>query len=187
MKMVMLSGALLAAILGMSVSTAAERRGSPEARQLDAVSLVSAYSAELRQQRQVRMAMAPIRSKAQLDAYLARTPASESPIAKLSPGAQKRFIRSLTFNERGITGFRYGDLEMELSATQSYRILSLFGVEDLTPTLTHARVDTHADELIMANSGTNVSQLLMADYKDFWCASRATCRYDMQAICTGNC
>lgn len=190
MKMAMLSGLLLTAMLGIPFSAAAGQPATsraPDARPIDSEALLSAFAADVRQQRDVRVAMAPIRSRAQLAQFLAHTPAADSPFSKLSPAARKRFVSSVTFNERGITGFRYGDLEMELSATDAYRILSLFGVEDMVPMLAHLRTDTAADRLIMANAGTRVTPMLRADYLNYWCASRATCLPHEEAICTSNC
>lgn len=193
MKMATLSGIVLTAMLGIPFSAAAGQAATPATplapgtHAVDGDALVSAFAADLRQQRDVRLAMAPIRSRTQLDQYLARTPAADSPFSKLSPGARKRFLAGVTFNERGITGFRYGDLEMELSATDAYRILSLFGVEDLVPMLAHLRTDTPADQLIMAKAGTRVTPTLRADYMNYWCASRATCLPQEEAICTTNC
>jgi hypothetical protein len=187
MKMSMLSGVLLATVLGMSVSTAAERTGPSGIRPADNADILTAFAVEVSQQRDVRLAMAPIRSRAELAEYTARTPSASSPLSRLSPEARERFVRSLTFNERGVTGFRYADLEAELSATEAYRVLALFGVEDLVPDLVHLRVRSSTDQLIMTNARARVTPLMMTDYMNYWCGSRATCLPHEDAICTGNC
>lgn len=90
-----------------------------------------------------------IRSAAELASYLeSRGP--NSPLDQLSPGALRRFIDSLTYNENGLTGYRTDDLQYELTATQAYRILELFGVQRITPLLRGLTIETSLDEAIMA-------------------------------------
>src|ERR1700761_46347 len=77
-----------------------------------------------------------------------------TPLDKLSPGAKQRFLNSLTFNANGITGFNYSDLERELSASDVYQVLSLFGVQHLAPMVRGARVESQTDSLIKATPMT---------------------------------
>lgn len=58
-------------------------------------------------QAQLNLAAAPIKSRADLFAYIHGVAAPLSPLSKLSPGARDRFLASLTFNENGVTGFSY--------------------------------------------------------------------------------
>jgi hypothetical protein len=96
----------------------------------------------------------PIRSAAELASYLeSREP--DSPLDHLSPAALRRFIDSLTFNENGLTGYRTDDLQSELTATQAYRILALFGVQRTTPMLRGLTIETKLDETIMATKSSD--------------------------------
>lgn len=56
-------------------------------------------------------------------------------------GSKKRFVESLRFNEKGVTSFTYSDIEAELSASQAYRLLSLFGLESAISSMHKIRVD----------------------------------------------
>lgn len=85
--------------------------------------------------RAVDMQLAPIKSVDSLNDYLANQKPGDSPLDKLSPGAKERFISSLKFNSKGLTEYRYSELETELSPTEIYQILSLFGVQSSTPLL----------------------------------------------------
>ena len=83
-------------------------------------------------------ATAPIRSRAALQHYLRVTP--NSPLFKMSDAARSRFISKLVFTPRGLGSYSYLELE-NLSITDAYRILSLFGeqrslrvIPGLTPT-----------------------------------------------------
>jgi len=185
MKMAMLSGALLAALLGMSAPAAA---GAGDAGMRPAgEDPLSALAADLEQQRDVRLAMAPVRSRAQLAEYIARTPAAASPLARLSPHARDRFVASLVFNDKGLAGFRYADLEDELTASEAYRLLALFGAEDIVPRLTRLRVETPTDRMIMDGANSRMMPLMSEDHINFNCVGRASCKYDPAYICMHSC
>lgn len=64
---------------------------------------------------------------------------TQSPLGRLSQPALRRFLASLQFNESGLTTFRYTELEAELTPTQIYQVLALFGQQHQTPKLKHAR------------------------------------------------
>ncbi|MBD5656346.1 MAG: hypothetical protein IAI50_14370, partial [Candidatus Eremiobacteraeota bacterium] len=70
-----------------------------------------------------------IKSAAALNAYLRTTAKAGSALDRLSPDARARFLASLMFNNNGLTGFATGDLRDELSTTEIYQILSLFGAQ----------------------------------------------------------
>jgi hypothetical protein len=102
----------------------------------------------LAQQKRLDLALAPIKSRAKLETYLKNTPPSRNPLDRLSSSAKKRFLKSLRFNEKGLTSFSYADLE-GLTATEIYRILSLFGVQSDTSAIKSARIKSETDALIM--------------------------------------
>ncbi|MGB8625099.1 MAG: hypothetical protein WCD03_02970 [Candidatus Cybelea sp.] len=70
-----------------------------------------------------------IRSQTQLNTNLRLTPKNASPLRYLTPDARERFLASLRFNERGVTTFRYAELQAELSARQIREVLALFGLQ----------------------------------------------------------
>ncbi|RUL70969.1 hypothetical protein [Dyella choica] len=102
------------------------------------------------QTNEIAARLAPIKSIKDLNAYIARTPAADSPLDYLSPEAKNRFISSLQFNGKGITSFSYADLEAELTPSQIYKLLSLFGMQRTVPFMKGARVVDDTDKMIMA-------------------------------------
>lgn len=135
--------------------------------------------------------MGTIRSQGDLQRYLAATAKSGSPLDALSSSGRARLLSSLTFNEKGITGFHYGDLQSELTASQTFEVLHLFGVERDVKLIPNIRVETPADHRVISalpfagDGGDGGSD--GKDYKDFWCVSRATCNPSPTSICTSNC
>ena len=73
---------------------------------------------------------APIRSPADLAAWLAgRRPEASDPLIALSPPARARFLASLRFGAQGLASFQSEDIQSELSASQAWRLLALFGLQ----------------------------------------------------------
>lgn len=103
----------------------------------------------LRSAQQLAQRTAPIHSAEQLDAYLQNLP-MQSPIEPLSTWGKERFVRSLRFNENGLTTFDYRPLVEELSASQARRLLALFGAERTLPGLPGIRVATDDDRAAMS-------------------------------------
>lgn len=135
-------------------------------------------------QENLAFALAPIKSSIDLKLYLQATPEQASPLSKLSPDSRQRFLSSLTFNEKGITGYYYGDLVNELTASEIYQILSLFGEQNSTHLLKTVHVVTETDKLIMEQP---VIMLRPVDHDNMECVKRATCGPRISYVCTGNC
>lgn len=135
-------------------------------------------------QNAIDYAVAPIKSKVDLLSYLHNKPAN-SPINKLSPQGLQHFVSSVQFNEKGVTTYDYSDLRAELSATQVYQVLALFGIQHSTSAIPGLQVLDDADRAI-ANTG-NINRMLIADYGDYKCEARATCSSALSKICTSNC
>jgi len=174
----------VALIVGLGVSSSA-LAADPSVKPGESVSLnatVDIVNRVQEHQNQVDYLMAPIKSAADLKAYLASMHGHQSPIDRLSPAAKERFLSGLRFGDTGLTSFPYAELETELSATEIYRILSLFGAQHTTSLLKNARQDTPTDHTIME---TPINSPY--DYRDFWCLARATCAKSLDYICTGNC
>jgi hypothetical protein len=138
--------------------------------------------------RELAFLLAPIKTREDLDRYLEelrQNPEARSPLHLLSPGARDRFLNSLVFTEAGLGGYYYGDLQAQLTASQIYRLLSLFGAQHTTPLLKGARIESRADQIIMGNEIAPVNE--PADYKDMECVSRATCGPRLSYICMSSC
>lgn len=75
----------------------------------------------------------PIRSQAQLDAYLKTH--VRTPIDLLSPGARERFLLSLHFGDGGLNGIDRSELADELTQNQIQDVMILFGpqIEQMAP------------------------------------------------------
>lgn len=147
--------------------------------------LTSFVDQEVRR-RELALQLAPIKSSSDLATYLRITPKAASPLNRLSPGAQRRFLKSLTFNENGLTGYEYVDLVAELPAAGIYNVLGLFGAQHTTSLLKGVRVLNKADVAIMS-SMNNSPMLRAADYEGYRCESRATCAENMHTICMSAC
>ncbi|MDT9000812.1 hypothetical protein RQP53_16160 [Paucibacter sp. APW11] len=178
---------LICVLLGLSTLAAAQNHeaahtAGPDQRTLDQIEL----------QRQ----LAPIKSAQDLTEYLNRK-LPDSPLNKLSPAARKRFIESLRFNEKGLTTFQYTDLESELSVSEIYQVLSLFGVQHYAAGIRGARISSPTDRLI-SNANFCAPYLAPAlsqatparglcDHDNYQCIGRATCESSGGRICTSNC
>lgn len=137
-------------------------------------------------QHAIAQAVAPIRSRGDLDQYLATHKTIASPLDAFSPGLRQMFLSSLTFNEKGITGFRYDVLE-SLRPTEIYKILSLFGAQGFTSQLSNVRIVTPTDSLIMSPAGDGVIGIGSDFLEGYRCASKGTCHTSTLDACTSNC
>jgi len=145
--------------------------------------------------------MAPI--KTPQDLY--RFSHLKSPLDKLTPNSKQHFIESITFNERGITGFGISELEYELTPTEIYKVLALIGYQNFTYKFQNARVETSLDSLLLANKNLvdllnknknkqtdvnkdNTSNMRMSGFLEgYRCESKGTCELDSSRACTSNC
>ena len=129
-----------------------------------------------------------IRSQGDLQQYLAATATAGSALSALSPSARDRFLSSVTFGAKGISGFRYADLQSELTVSQIYDVLSLFGVQKDVAIIPNVRVETAADKRVISafpiSPGDGGGE---TDYTNYKCVSRATCEVALNDICTSNC
>jgi len=116
-----------------------------------------------------------IRSRAELNDYLRTTAQSGSPIDCLAPSARSRFINSLVFTERGLGGFSPADLQAELTASQVFAILKLFGAEEYAPGI-DARVVTAEDRAIKSRAPGSDST--------HYCDSNGSCSPRTDWICS---
>ena len=111
----------------------------------------------------------------QLDAELMRGSA-HSPLNALSSTARDRFIRSLRFNEAGLTTFNIDPIVEELNASDARTLLSLFGVERVLPHLAGLRVESDADERVMEALARPIpGNPVLEDHPRYQCIGRANC------------
>ena len=124
--------------------------------------------------------LADIRSREDLALHLRRT-RGHSPLDALSPASRERFLDSLVFNANGLAQYRFDDLQRELTVTQAYRILRLFGAGESAPFL-HAM---HPRDAVDAGIQ---SFMRIEDHEGGKCAGPGTCEMLYpHYICTSNC
>lgn len=175
MKTKLLLTALLSAGLGLPVASGAIVSGQ----QNQLSNTTSARQSRQQADRQSRLdyLLAPIKSAADLTRYLSSHASGTSPLDSLSPAARQRFLSSLVFTDRGLASFDYQDLVKELTPTEIYRVLSLFGAQQLVGEFTHAKVRTEADRLLLAR------QPYLKCLKGWYCESHGTCAKGTPDVC----
>lgn len=142
--------------------------------------------------RNVAFELAPVKSQQTLRAYQSITPDILSPLGKLSVTTRAEFLSSLTFNEKGLTGFNYRLLEDELTPSQVHSVLALFGAQHLTSRLNGARVETAMDNMLLkpvAKIGGlgGLFDDQFGDHKGYWCFQRNNCYVNENFICMSGC
>ncbi|WP_130617441.1 hypothetical protein [Dyella amyloliquefaciens] len=148
---------------------------SAKAQNVDLVATVA-------RQHQLDFIAAPIKSSSDLQSYLTLMPKALSPIEKLSPGAKRRFLASLVFNENGLVGYDYSDITAELPASDVYRLMSLFGAQRTVHLIDGLRVEGESDKVV-----EETSDMPMADHKDFRCVGGHNCAHYTSMICMSGC
>lgn len=199
MNGILLKCFLATAMVGASVSVAGadEHRSKllepdehPQALMID----------EIRLRETVSGALAQIRSKDNLDSHLAVAHIINSPILYLSDKARTRFLESLEFSENGLASFDYRDLQRELTASQIYEVLSLFGMQKTIRSIPHLRVASDLDKAVIDAAYLPLSCNTPGPVlpgaggfcdDDHWhnyvCRSPGTCSGRNGSICTSNC
>jgi hypothetical protein len=137
-------------------------------------------------------AAAAIKSQSDLIWYVGNMP-KNSPLRMLSIQGRARFLNSLSFGSHGLASYSYADLQAELTASQIYRVLGLFGVQRSTSLIKGVLIATPDDRAIMAvpdsltPQGLGHGSQLGMDHDDHRCLSRGTCESAYTYICTSNC
>ena len=174
---------LLATVLALPCAPSIAKEMASREEDDVALDLVAPYVQDELARRDIALALAKVRSSKDLSRLDSD---SRARIDKLSPKSRARFLASLTFSDKGLSGFDYTVLVNELTATDIYRILELFGQHHITSTLHGVRVDSSTDKLIMSMSKDPLMKL-RADHADMQCVSRGTCGPLTRYICTSNC
>jgi hypothetical protein len=144
----------------------------------EAVQTLDAESRALLQ-REISNRMAKVKSEADLQSYITSTRGSRTPLDLLSPGAKQRFIDSLVFTPNGLGSFTYADIRNELTLSEAYQLLSLFGREATAASIRGIRIESEEDRMISQMS----VGIRNADYMDYWCRTTSTCTRKLEDIC----
>jgi len=110
-----------------------------------------------------------------------------SPLDALSKEGRREFLKSLKFNELGLASYRYDALERELTVSQAYLILALFGAQDEVAMLDGLEVETDLDREIKALGEVSAQCSGGGDLKGYMCSARATCAPAEKLVCRGTC
>lgn len=145
--------------------------------------------AQIAASREIALAVAPIKSARDLSAFVSSNKAPESnPLLTLTPRGRKRFFESLRFSPEGLSSFNYAVLESELTASEAYKVLALFGMQHITPRLRNLKTQSETDRLILRAFGSDSdSEVIEGDFKEYYCHGHGTCRRSADAICTSRC
>ncbi|QAU24123.1 hypothetical protein EO087_09075 [Dyella sp. M7H15-1] len=188
------ASALVVGVVIGSVSFSAYAQKNVEVSALEVDVSASQY---VMQSNEIAAKLAPVKAIDDLKACIARTPVDSSPLNYLSPAAKSRFLSSLQFNEKGVSSFSYADLEAEMTPSQIYEVLSLFGIQRTVSFMKRARVMNDTDRLIMGMpnaplgqcNGGNMPGLPLpgCDHDGYRCVGHGSCAQSMSMICTSNC
>jgi hypothetical protein len=102
-------------------------------------------------QSQIDVALAPIRSRADLRTHLQRD--LNSPLHRLPPVQRERFIGSLVFTPEGLASYSFLPLEKGLSVSEVYRVLSLFGAQSSIAAIRNLHPASEAESAMLDVSG----------------------------------
>lgn len=183
MKLHLILAAAAIALAPLSINAAS--LGTQQGPEIIDASNQPQVEAEAQRRRGIEMYFASIKSERDLSDHLATKLGRGSPLDALSAHARERFIGSLTFNGGGITGYRYDDLEAELSVSQAFQVLSLFGAQDTISKL-RLRQTTDQDVKLHALYAKGAEQV-SADHFNYYCFSHATCKFGNNFICMSGC
>lgn len=170
--------ALLAAIVGVSATLNAFAK-DPK------VEALPSNEKLLINQFEIDLALAPVKSQAELGEVLT----SFSPIEKLSSYNRESFINSITFGENGVTGFSMTELEDELTVSEIYQVLTLFGMQANISHFDKARISQPVDLLLLKHNKPVVgAQKVYSSFLEgYRCVAPESCEQTDGWACTRNC
>lgn len=126
----------------------------------------------------------PIRSMAELGAFTKAAAArGEATLDFLSEKARTKFVNSLAYSDSGLSTFNYRGIGDELSATQAYLLLKLFGVESATNSIAGLRADNELDQMILESTPTQSKRMAVTVIDNYRCEPPATCVYSFSDQC----
>ena len=110
-----------------------------------------------------------------------------TPLDKLSPNTLAEFRQSLVFTDRGLSGFKYEDIEKELFYEEAIELYKLFGFNlsaDPQKAARKAGVSATNDAKAVSDGGGRGSSDFLENY---YCHSKGTCKAQNGYACTNNC
>lgn len=108
-------------------------------------------------QAEVDRVTAIVRSKADLERYLAHTPTA--PLNRLPSQIKHGFIEHLVFTKAGLGSYSYAGLKDYLSASEIYQTLSLFGVQKSIGEIPGLQARNETEKMIASLSFENCDQM----------------------------
>lgn len=173
-----LKSTLLAVALGFGLNATAQELSAEQAS-------IDSYNHSKLSQLHIEMALAPVKNKMDLEELLSRP----SPLDKLSSYNKESFVNSVTFGENGVSGFSMIELEDELTVSEIYKVLALFGMQSGVSQFDNARVSEPVDMLLLKQDFPIVTG--QKEYKPFLegyiCVERGSCMEQAGSVCTANC
>jgi hypothetical protein len=142
----------LRAVLGgvaLALAASAGAQTAPTAQVAPALPAHPAAHDILALDHDIQTRTALLRTRAEFDAYMRANPTAANPVNLLSPEARRRFSAHTDFEFIARGGTPYlGDIEAELSISQAWRLLSLFGTQRAVIFMPDIRVESDADRLV---------------------------------------
>lgn len=118
--------------------------------------------------------------------WLSTRDAGSHAFSRLGKEARARFIASLAWNEHGLTTFSYEPLEADLSLSEAYSVLVLFGAQaTILPIVDRFKLIHKMDYALKERFAS--MECANGDRDGYHCKSRATCEKKMHHICKSNC
>jgi hypothetical protein len=135
----------------------------------DAVTRFGGLSSEVRLE--LDRESAPVKSQWALEREL--NSLQTSPLRYLSAAARAEFVESLQFGDNGLASFKYLPLARELTPSQIYLVLQLFGFQELTANFHNARIENELDARLIQGQKVGV---MNDGIREGQCVWRATCQ-----------
>jgi hypothetical protein len=139
-----------------------------------------------RQQQELDFFAAPIKTAA--DAKRIAAFADATPLAALPEKTRIKFLERLRFTDRGLASYDYSFLTQNLSASQVYEILAMFGRQRdivLIPSLSvENEIDQSLINLIKLQAANKCNN---GDRVGMECTRPGNCKRSTGNICTSNC
>jgi hypothetical protein len=199
---------LLVVAMGLAASAGAQDRQLELSAGTDQRAAVSPFEQALER--------APIKSLSAWQQHLSKGVNKSQALGQLHGDALAGFSASLSFNEKGLTGFSYAELR-ELTASEAHNLLSLFGFQHTARLVTDVRIETPLDVAVL-NGAFSLSNLPIGmqgrqktieddlqalwdslfwddlfdpsgaqDHKEYQCIARATCGESKGFVCLRTC
>lgn len=172
-----MKSAMRAVVMGVGMSLSFVAQAARDANASEAM-LVHQIAVE----REVAAALAPVKTRAQLDTYLREHRGASSPFHALSHAGLQRFSRSVVFSDRGVSSYDYTALQRELTALQVFGILRVFGVEHSVSSIPGLKVRSVADRLVL-----QTLRIRHDGHHDMYCVAHGSCAPRLGWVCTTNC